>query len=185
MNASHRLASAVIFATVLFLMPNAQTKAHADDFAAGNAALLDPFDPVPQIRFSDCYDRCGEWHCYDDCGYRRRCCRRHREDGDFGRRLWYDDAAFWQRIYQYDFNSHRWNDAMDRYTHQADRYDRFMRWGPTGPHDAGPDPADYTWQQSDGDHWRYWHEHAWHDDGDDDRWHDGHHDRHGDHHDSH
>ena len=164
------------------------------DFASGNAALLDPFDPVPQIHFSDCYDscgyrdcydRCGYRRCYDRCGYRRRWGWRHHDDWGFGRRLWQDDAAFWQRIYQYDFNTHRWNDAMDRYSNQADRYDHYMRWGPTGPHDHGPDPADYAWQQGDGGHWRYWHNHGWHDDGEDDHWHDGHHDRHDDHHDDH
>ena len=189
---SNHFASAAIFLAALLMTLGMPAKAQADEFAAGNAALLDPFDPVPQIRFSDCYadcgyhecydecgyrrcyDECGYRRCYDRCGYRRHCCWR-RWGGDYGRhRLWDDEAAFWQRIYTFDFDTHRWNDAMERYTNQADRYDHFMHWGPTGPHDHGPDPADYEWRQ-DGDQWHYWHEHAWHDDGYDGHWHDGHH----------
>jgi hypothetical protein len=185
--APKHFASTAAFCAALLLMLGlgAQSAARADEFAAANAALLDPFDPVPQIRFSDCYadcgyhdcyEDCGYRHCYDRCGYHHRCCWHHRWGGDFGRhRLWTEDAVWWQRIYEHDFNTDRWNGAMQRYTNQADRYDHYMGWGPTGPHDHGPDPADYEWRQ-DGDHWHYWHEHAWHDDGDGGRWHDGHHD---------
>ncbi|MBS0277237.1 MAG: hypothetical protein JSR81_06425, partial [Proteobacteria bacterium] len=43
---------AMLFCAVLLLTLGAGAQqAQADEFAAGNAALLDPFDPVPQIRF--------------------------------------------------------------------------------------------------------------------------------------
>jgi hypothetical protein len=171
----NRFASAaMVFAALLLMFGfSAQTKAHADDFAAGNAALLDPFDPVPQIRFSD---------CYDDCGYRRHCCRRH-WNGDYGgRRLWTDEAVWWQRIYEFDYNTHRWNGAMARYDSQADQYDDLMhdRYGHHWHGDRGgpwKQPADWEWWQ-DGDRWLTWHENGWHDDGYDGHWHDDHHDRH-------
>ena len=167
--------ASIFFAALLML--GAPVKAHADDFAAGNAALLDPFDPVPQIRFSDCYNDCGR--CYDECGYRRDCCRR-RWRGDYGRgRLWQDDAAFWQRIYEFDYNTHRWNGAMARYDSQADQYDALMRYRYDHRwHDdhggAWKDPADWEWWQ-DGDRWVTWHENGWHEDGYEGHWHGDHH----------
>jgi hypothetical protein len=178
--------------------------AHADDFAAGNAVLLDPFDPVPQIHFSDCDRGCGGcddgcgYHCYDGCGHRRIFHRPH---------VVVDERSWCERMTEYDYNTHRWNGAMERYDDQTNQYDRFMNdryplaWHGHPYHDPGDYqgplhdpcfltrdgrmvPIDYEWRQ-DGDHWRYWHNENWHDDGEDGRWHDGHHDdgHDGDHHD--
>lgn len=201
--AQSRFASAVIFCATLLLALGlgAQTKAHADDFAAGNAALLDPFDPVPQIRFSDCYDRCGG-DCYDNCGYHRHC--RH-GCGDYGR--WRDgwrcdhDCRDWDRG---DWHCERdcgprpidfgkiWLDRMHDYDQEMDKWhgdmhewhDAMGEWREENGHwfFRHHEYADHEWRQ-DGGHWRYWHDNDWHDDGYDDYWHDGHHD--GGHHDDH
>jgi hypothetical protein len=173
--------------------------AHADDFAANNAVLLDPFDPVPQIRFGDCDYGCG-YRCYDGC-------ERHR--GFHHPHIVVDERAWCERVAEYDYDTHRWNGAMEHYDNQTNQYDHFMRdryplaWHGQPYHDPGDYkgptsepcfltrdgrmlPIDYEWRQ-DGDHWRYWHNDGWHNDGEDGRWHDGHHDdgHDADHHDDH
>jgi len=75
--------------------------------AVDDSVLLDPFDPVPQIGFhhgeyGDCYDPCGNHHCYRNCGYHRHAgcehdCRRPCEHGCEP-------------------------DALDRYNRQADMW---------------------------------------------------------------
>jgi hypothetical protein len=182
----------VFCATLLLMLGFGTPKAHADEFAAGNAALLDPFDPVPQIRFSDCYNDCGyRRDCYDGC-WRPRRHHIHRSPP-----LVLDERSWCERMVQYDYNTHRWDGSMARYDDQADQYDDFMKnryplsWHKT--HHPAPGPftgdlhapclflhggpraqfADYEWRQ-DGGHWRYWHDNDWHDDGFDGRWHDGH-----------
>jgi hypothetical protein len=184
---------AMIFCAALLLMLGfGAQKAQADDFAAGNAALLDPFDPVPQIQFSDCYNDCGySSDCYDGC--RRAHWPRHPRRPA----IVVDERSWCERMVQYDYNTHRWDGSMERYDSQADQYDVLMKdkyphfWHTDHYRDPGPfvgdlhNPcfflhgphaqfADYEWRQ-DGGHWRYWHGDDWHDDGFDGRWHDGHH----------
>jgi hypothetical protein len=194
---------AMIFCAALLLMLGTQTKAHADEFAAGNAALLDPFDPVPQIRFSDCYNDCGYRHdCYDGCGYRRHCydgCRH------YGWRGWRDgwrcdhdcyDHTGWHcerdcgpdpttfgkmwldRIQEYDRQSRDWKGDMHEWHDAMGEWHEYAgRWlYRHGDWHEGPPHvyADYEWRQ-EGSRWRYWHNNDWHDDGYDGRWHDGHH----------
>lgn len=199
---SNRFASAAIFCAVLLLMLGlgGQTKARADEFAAGNAALLDPFDPVPQIRFSDCYNDCGYRRCYDNCGYRRHCydgCRRYgwrsgwrdgwrcdRDCRDYDRGDWRCEHNCGPR--PWDLNR-EWADRLHQYDHQLDKWrgdmhewhDAMGEWREENGHwfFRHREYADYEWRQ-DGDRWRYWHNNDWHDDGFEDRWHDGRHDHH-------
>jgi hypothetical protein len=179
--------------------------AHADDIAAGNAVLLDPFDPVQQIHFSDCDRDCGYHHCDDGCGYRRHCwhdCRDHDAWRD-GWRCDHDCRYFDRDHWRCERDCGRdpedlgpgWYERMREYGHQMENWHGDMReW-----HDAmgewreenghwffrHEEHADYEWHQ-DGDHWRYWHADGWHDDGEDGHWHGGHHDDHeSDHHDDH
>ena len=197
---------AMIFCAALLLMLGTQTKAHADEFAAGNAALLDPFDPVPQIRFSDCYNDCGYRHdCYEGCGYRRHCydgCRRTgwrgwrdgwRCDHDcYDHTGWHcerdcgpDPTTFgkmWlDRIQEYDRQSRDWKGDMHEWHDAMGEWHEYAgRWlYRHGDWHEGPPHvnADYEWRQ-EGSSWRYWHNNDWHDDGYDDHWHDGHHDHH-------
>jgi len=175
--APNRFASAMIFCAALLLMLGlaAQTRAHADDFAAGNAALLDPFDPVPQIRFSDCYDRCGDRACDDNCGYHRHCwhgcgdydrwrdgwrCDHDCRDWDGGR--WHCERDCGPR--PIDFGQ-MWLDRLHDYDRAMDKWHGDMHeW-----HDAMGE-----WREENG-HWFFRH----HDDHHDDH-HDGddHHDHH-------
>ena len=170
--APNRFASAALFCAALLLLLGlgAQARAHADEFASGNAALLDPFDPVPQIRFSDCYDRCGDRGCYDNCGYHRHCwrgcgdydrwrdgwrCDRDCRDWDHGD--WRCERDCGPRPWDAD---HEWADRLREYDHQMEKWHGDMHeW-----HDAMGE-----WREENG-HWFFRH-------------HDDHHD--GDHHDDH
>lgn len=189
---SRRFAGAAIFLAALMMFGiGGATKAHADDFASGNAALLDPFDPVPQIRFSDCYDDCGHRRCDDGCGYRRHCWH---GCGDYGR--WRDgwrcdhecrdtEHGDWRCEHDcgprpWDLNR-EWADRLREYDHQLDKWQGAMHeW-----HDAMGE-----WREENG-HWFFRHRddhdgdhHGDHHDGDHDGHDDGHHDdgHHDDHH---
>jgi hypothetical protein len=146
--------------------------AHADEIAVNNSVLLDPFDPVPQIHFSDCNDGCGYHRCYDGCGYRRRCydgCR----DYDGWRDGWRCDHDC--RYFDHDHwrcerdcgpdpigMGARWGDRLKEYGDQMEHWRGDMHeW-----HDAMGE-----WREEN-DHWFFHH----HDDG---------HDHHDDHHDGH
>jgi hypothetical protein len=189
--------SLLILAAALLLLAGfaVGSLAHADDFAANNAVLLDPFDPVPQIHFRDCDDGCGYHRCYDGCGYRRHCwhgCRDHDEWRDgwrCDRDCRYFDRDHWRcerdcgrdpedlgrgwsdRLREYNIQMEKWHGDMREW------HDAMGEWREENGHwfFRHEDHADYEWNQ-DGGHWRYWHGDGWHDDGDDGRWHDGHHD---------
>jgi hypothetical protein len=153
----------VFCATLLLMLGFGTQKAHADEFAAGNAALLDPFDPVPQIRFSDCYNDCGyQRGCYDGCGYRRHCydgCRR------YGWRGWRDGWRCDHDCYEHvGWHCERdcgpdptsfgrmWLDRIREYDHQAKNWHGDMQeW-----HDAMGE-----WREQDG---RWLFRHGDHDD---------------------
>lgn len=184
---------APIFFAAFLLMLGMPHKAHADDFAAADAALLDPFDPVPQIRFSDCYDDCGyRRRCWDGCGYRRHCwdrCGDWRErwgDGwrcdrdcyDYEHIGWHCERdcgpdpttfgrAWFARLHEYDRQVGHWRGDMMEW------HDAMGEWYEENGHWLFRHYADYEWRH-DGDRWRYWHGGRWLDDGVEGHWHDGH-----------
>ena len=164
---------ALILAGALLLLAGFAlgSMAHADEFGANNAVLLDPFDPVPQIRFNDCNDGCGYHHCYENCGYRHcwhGCDRygyRDRRDRDCDR---YRDGDCRSHA---DELTRAWNERLHRYDNQADDWhDDMHEW-----HEAMGAYED-QWLVDHNGHWHYWHDHHWHDDCDGGHCHDEHHD---------
>ena len=164
-------------AIALFALSASLNTARADDFAVDNSMLLDPYDPVPQIHFSDygCGDGCGYHRCWHDCGYRRcdydcygrdRCrhdCRpEYRCERECGPTTEELNRAWLERMHRYDDQSEDWHDDMHEWREAMGSYED-------------------EWRADHDGHWHYWHDHHWHVDGDGGHWHDG--GPHDDHHD--
>ncbi len=177
--------AAVIFAGALLMLfgSAAATQARADDLAINNSVLLNPFDPVPEIRFSryGCDDECGDHRCYRGCGEYRRCWHECDSDRDHcwrdcrsGRRCERDCGPTTGEL------NHEWLKRAERYDNQADDWhDDMHEWH------AAMGAYEDEWRTDHDGHWHYWHDHHWHDDCDGGHCHDGHgdHDSHdGDHH---
>ena len=152
---------AIVFAAALLLLAGfaVGSLAHADAFAVGNSVALDPFDPVPQIRFSDCDDGCSYHRCYERCGAWR--CRH-----DCGWRCDHDCRG-------YDRDPCRDDDCRSGWHCERDCGPAPREWWDRMGRDYDRDGEDYGWTFGDGS-WHYWHEHRWHDDGEDGYWHDHH-----------
>src|SRR5665213_3341307 len=141
--------AAIVFAGALLVLfgSGAPTQAHADDMAINNSVLLNPFDPVPEIRFSryGCDDDCGYRHCYHSCGEVRRC--------------WHDCEG-WRCEHECSERPPCWHDCRVGYRCEHDcEYDRDHCWhdchiGWHCEHDCGHHDADHhdDGHPDDGDH---------------------------------
>jgi hypothetical protein len=157
--------SALAVIAGIFTLGATASDARADDFAVDNSMLLDPYDPVPQIRFSDygCYDSCGYRHCWHECGNYRHC--------------WHDCRDGYRGLDADEMNR-AWFERLHRFDKEADHWEHDdHEW-----HDAMRDWQGDEWRL-DHDHWFHWEDHDWQEDGYHDHWHGG--DHHGDHHDDH
>jgi hypothetical protein len=157
------LFAVVLGALVLCILTLSATlnEACADDFAVDNSTLLDPYDPVPEIHFSDygCYEGCGYHHCWHECGDHR--CWHNCRDGYRGIDADEMNRAWFERLHRFDKEADRW-ESDDHEWHDAMRDWRGDEW------------------RLDQDRWFHWEDHGWHEDGYHNHWHDG--DRHDDHH---
>jgi hypothetical protein len=193
--------AAVIFAGALLVLfgSGATTQARADDLAINNSVLLNPFDPVPEIRFSryGCDDECGDHRCYRGCGEVRRCwheCESWRCEHGCRERppCWRDcrdrsgpsaallNRAWWETMHHYDHQSHEWHDMTDEWQKVMEKYNwRFMHdhweYVKDDASDHHGDGHDHDGDHHDGDHHDGDHQDGDHHDGDhhDDGRHDG------------